>query len=100
MAVEGALMATPSAQQIRQTWQLVVEELALPLERLWFTVFAGNDRIPPDEEAERLWIEMGAPRDRVLRFGEKDNLWVMGDSGPCGPNSEITVYIGDDLAAM
>ena len=88
------------AEAIRLAWQFLTEELALPLERLWFTVFGGNDQIPPDEEAERLWIEMGAPHDRVLRFGEQDNLWVMGDTGPCGPNSEITVYIGDDLAAM
>src|SRR5437763_11068734 len=88
------------AETIRLAWQLVVEEFALPLERLWFTVFAGNDRITPDEEAQRLWIEMGAPPERVLRCGEKNNLWAMGDTGPCGPNSEITGYTGDDLAAM
>src|SRR5437870_1773593 len=85
---------------IRWAWQLLTEEFGLPVERLWFTVFEGNERIPPDDEAARLWVEVGAPPERVLRFGEADNFWVMADTDPCGPNSEITVYIGDDLGKM
>jgi alanyl-tRNA synthetase len=85
---------------IRFAWEFLTTDLALPVERLWFTVFAGSAQVPPDEEAERLWIETGAAPDRVLRFGEKDNFWVMGDTGPCGPCSEITIYIGDDLTRM
>ena len=84
------------AEAIPMAWQLLTEVLGLPVERLWFTVFEGNDRVPPDLEAERLWIAAGAAPERVLRFGEKDNFWVMGDTGPCGPCSEITMYIGDD----
>jgi alanyl-tRNA synthetase len=85
---------------IRFAWKLLTEEFGLPVERLWFTVFEGKDNIPPDEEAEGYWLEVGAPRERILRFGEKDNFWVMGDTGPCGPCSEITMYIGDDLDKM
>ncbi|MGL4649464.1 MAG: alanine--tRNA ligase-related protein, partial [Caldilineaceae bacterium] len=70
-------------------WDLLVNRLELPVERLWFTVYLDDD------EAERLWIETGAAPDRVLRFGKKDNWWAMGDTGPCGPCSEIHFYWGD-----
>ena len=70
-------------------WHLLVDELGLPIERLWFTVYTDDD------EAERLWIERGAAPERVLRFGKKDNWWAMGDIGPCGPCSEIHYYWGD-----
>ncbi len=70
-------------------WDLLVNKLQLPVERLWFTVYTDDD------EAERLWIETGAAPDRVLRFGKKDNWWAMGDTGPCGPCSEIHYYWGD-----
>jgi alanyl-tRNA synthetase len=70
-------------------WDLLVNKLELPIERLWFTVYQD------DEEAERLWIETGAAPERVLRFGKKDNWWAMGDTGPCGPCSEIHYYWGD-----
>jgi alanyl-tRNA synthetase len=83
-------------------WDLLTKEFELPIERLWFTVFAGDDELglPPDVEAEQLWIKAGADPGRVLRFGKKDNFWVMGDTGPCGPCSEITVYLGEDLSKM
>jgi alanyl-tRNA synthetase len=71
-------------------WDLLLNVYKLPLNRLWFTVY--ND----DDDAARLWEEIGAPRERVLRFGEKDNFWQMGDTGPCGPCSEIHYYMGDD----
>ena len=70
-------------------WDLLVNKLGLPVERLWFTVYQDDD------EAERLWIETGADPARVLRFGKKDNWWAMGDTGPCGPCSEIHYYWGD-----
>src|SRR5690349_4905963 len=74
---------------IRLAWDLLVGEMKLDPERLWFTVFEGSDGVPADEEAERLWIAAGARPERVLRFGAKDNFWQMGDTGPCGPCSEI-----------
>ncbi len=88
------------AEAIRLAWKLLIEEFQLPVERLWFTVFKGAGTIPADDEAARLWEEVGADPSRILRFGEKDNFWVMADTGPCGPNSEITVYLGDDLSKM
>ena len=88
------------AEAIRMSWELLTQEFQLPVERLWFTVFEGDAEVAADEEAAQLWINQGADPSRVLRFGRKDNFWVMGDSGPCGPCSEITVYIGDDLSKM
>ncbi|QQS39873.1 MAG: alanine--tRNA ligase [Acidobacteriota bacterium] len=77
-------------------WDFLVNELGLEESRLWFTVFEGDEEVPADEEAERLWIKAGAKPERVLRFGKKDNFWQMGDTGPCGPCSEIHYFMGDD----
>ena len=70
-------------------------KLGLDPERLWFTVFGGDDEVPADEEAAALWIEVGAKPERVLRFGREDNFWQMAETGPCGPNSEINYYLGE-----
>jgi alanyl-tRNA synthetase len=83
---------------IQFAWDFLVKELKVDPERLWFSVFSGDDEVGPDVEAEKLWIEVGAPADRVLRFGRKDNFWQMGETGPCGPCSEIHYYMGDDPA--
>ncbi len=88
------------AEAIKMAWELLTVDFQLPVERLWFTIFEGNDHVPADEDAARLWIETGAPPERILRFSEKDNFWVMADTGPCGPCSEITIYIGNDLDSM
>ncbi|MBX6350383.1 MAG: alanine--tRNA ligase [Clostridia bacterium] len=65
-------------------WEFVTGTLGLPADRLWATVFREDD------EAARLWQEVaGLPPDRIVRLGEKDNFWAMGDTGPCGPCSEI-----------
>jgi alanyl-tRNA synthetase len=71
-------------------WDLLLNVYKLPLNRLWFSVYKDDD------DAARLWEEIGAPKDRILRFGEKDNFWQMGDTGPCGPCSEIHYYMGED----
>jgi len=79
---------------IRFAWDLFVNVYKLEPSRLWFTVFEGDEQVPADDEAARLWQEMGAPPERVLRFTRKDNFWQMGETGPCGPNSEIHYYRG------
>src|SRR5918997_2541109 len=79
---------------IKFAWELLVDVLKLDPARLWFTVFEGDDEVGPDEDAERFWEQVGAPRERVLRFGRKDNFWQMGETGPCGPCSEIHYYMG------
>ncbi|HZH29534.1 MAG TPA: alanine--tRNA ligase [Pyrinomonadaceae bacterium] len=81
---------------IRHAWNLLVNEYKLDPARLWFSVYEGDEEVPADEEAVALWERVGAPKERILRFGRKDNFWQMGDTGPCGPCSEIHYYMGDD----
>ncbi len=80
-------------EAIEYAWELVVDVYGLPVDRLWFTVYTDDD------DAARLWQEVGAPADRILRFDEKDNYWSMGETGPCGPCSEIHYDRGPDPLA-
>ncbi|HEX7333515.1 MAG TPA: alanine--tRNA ligase [Pyrinomonadaceae bacterium] len=80
---------------IKYAWELLVDVLKLDPKRLWFTVYEGDAEVPPDEDAERFWEQVGSPRERILRFGRKDNFWQMGETGPCGPCSEVHYYMGD-----
>ncbi len=82
-------------EAINFAWDFLVNELGLEEERLWFSVFEGDDEVPADTEAEGFWKKAGAKPERILRFGRKDNFWQMGDTGPCGPSSEIHYYGGD-----
>ena len=81
---------------IRFAWDLLVNEFKLDPGRLWLSVFEGDDEVPPDDEARALWEKVGARPERIIGFGRKDNFWQMGDTGPCGPSSEIFHYMGDD----
>ncbi len=81
---------------INFAWDFLINELKLDVNRLWFTVFEGDDEVPADIEARDLWIKAGASPSRILPFGKKDNFWQMADTGPCGPNSEINYYLGDE----
>jgi alanyl-tRNA synthetase len=77
---------------IRFAWEFLTKDLGLDQRRLKATVFTDDD------EAFGLWKSVaGLPDDRILRLGEKDNFWAMGDTGPCGPCSEIHFHQGDDL---
>ncbi|MDE0105906.1 MAG: alanine--tRNA ligase [Bryobacterales bacterium] len=79
------------AQAIAFAWELVTEVYGLPKDRLYVTVFREDD------EAERLWQTVaGVPAGRIERCGEKDNFWQMGDTGPCGPCSEIFYDYGPE----
>jgi alanyl-tRNA synthetase len=83
-------------------WELVTSPkwFAIPTERLYFTVFGGAEvargvTLGPDEEASRYWLQVGAPPERVIPVpGLKENFWAMGDTGPCGPCSEIHYDMG------
>ena len=81
---------------IKFAWDLLVNEFKLDPARMWFTVFGGDDEVAADEDAEKFWEKVGVPKERILRFGRKDNFWQMGETGPCGPCSEIHYYMGDD----
>jgi alanyl-tRNA synthetase len=78
---------------IRFAWEFLTRDLGLDRARLVATVFTDDD------DAFALWKKVaGFGDDRVLRLGEKDNFWAMGDTGPCGPCSEVHFHQGDDLA--
>ncbi len=80
-------------EAIAFAWNLLTQRLALPADRLWVTVHDSDD------EAAAIWTEViGVPADRVTRMGDKDNFWAMGDSGPCGPCSEIFYDHGPEVA--
>ena len=76
-------------EAIGYAWELLTKEFKLSAERLWVTVFREDD------EAEKLWAtKTGVPRERIVRLDEKDNFWQMGETGPCGPCSEIHYDFG------
>ncbi len=86
---------------IAWAWELVTAVWGVDPARLWVTVFAGSEAVGPDDEARRIWAdEVGVAPDRILALGEQDNFWRMGDTGPCGPCSEIHYDLGDDLTSV
>ncbi len=85
---------------IKFAWELVTSEewLGIPKDRLYVTIFEGADGVPRDDEAEGYWIEAGVPKERIFEYGLKDNFWQMGETGPCGPCSEIFYDMGLEAA--
>lgn len=78
---------------ITYAWQFLTEEMRLPKDKLWVTVFREDD------EAYGIWRDqIGIPEERLIRMGEKDNFWSMGDTGPCGPCSEILIDQGESMS--
>jgi len=79
-------------EAISWAWDFVTNYLKLPKERLWITIYHDDD------EAFAYWRQIGVPVEKILRFGEKDNFWgPVGDSGPCGPCSEIHYDLGEEF---
>jgi len=87
-------------EAIQFAWELVTSEewYGLPKDRLYVTIFEGADGVPRDDEAEGYWIEAGVPKERIKEYGLKDNFWQMGETGPCGPCSEIFYDMGMEAA--
>jgi alanyl-tRNA synthetase len=81
-------------------WELVTspEWFGIPKDRLYVTIFEGADGVARDNEAEKFWIETGVPKERIFEYGLKDNFWQMGETGPCGPCSEIFYDMGIEAA--
>jgi alanyl-tRNA synthetase len=91
---------------IAYAWELLTskEWFGIDSSKLYCTVFegdagaGGSTPVPRDDEAEQFWIETGVPKERIFGMGAKDNFWQMGDTGPCGPCSEIFYDLGIEAA--
>ena len=81
---------------IAYAWELITSEkwFGIPKDKLFVTIFNGEGGVPRDSEAYDLWVAQGVSKDRIFEFGAKDNFWQMGDTGPCGPCSEIHYDMG------
>src|SRR5512146_2884681 len=81
-------------------WDLITspEWYGIPKEKLYATIFKGEGAVPRDAEAYKLWLDQGVPKERIYEFGLKDNFWQMGDTGPCGPCSEVHCDIGPEAS--
>jgi alanyl-tRNA synthetase len=81
---------------IAYAWELITspEWYGIDKDKLYVTIFNGEGGVPRDAEAYDLWAAQGVPKDRIFELGAKDNFWQMGDTGPCGPCSEIHYDMG------
>ena len=81
---------------IAYAWELITspEWFGIAKEKLYVTIFKGENGVDRDAEAYDLWLGQGVPKERIYEFGTKDNFWQMGDTGPCGPCSEIHYDMG------
>jgi alanyl-tRNA synthetase len=81
---------------IAYAWELITSPdwFGLPKDKLYVTIFKGENGVERDSEAYDLWLGQGVPKERIYEFGSKDNFWQMGDTGPCGPCSEIHYDMG------
>src|SRR5512136_1603283 len=70
-------------------WDLLVRQWGLPADKMWITIYLEDD------DAFHLWRKIGIPAERIVRMGEKDNFWAMGETGPCGPCSELVIDQGE-----
>lgn len=78
-------------EAIGWAWELIVNEWKLPKDKIWITIYFE------DEEAFKIWKKVGIPEYKIVRMGDKDNFWAMGDTGPCGPCSEIVFDQGEEV---
>ncbi|HEY6306667.1 MAG TPA: alanine--tRNA ligase [Candidatus Angelobacter sp.] len=87
-------------EAIAYAWELVTskEWYGVAKDKLYVTIFKGEEGIPRDDDAEKFWREAGIPKDRIFELGMKDNFWSMGETGPCGPCSEIHFDMGPEAS--
>ena len=85
---------------IAYAWELVTspEWFGIPKDKLYVTIFKGENGVARDAEAYDLWLEQGVPAERIFEMGATDNFWQMGETGPCGPSSEIFYDMGIEAA--
>ena len=82
-------------------WELSTQGFGMDPERIWVTVFGGDEELGlgPDEEAIEVWRRVGVPDERIVHLGREDNFWQAGPTGPCGPCSELYLDRGEDFGA-
>ena len=86
-------------EAIGWAWEFLTEELGLPSERLWITIFEGDENAPEDLEAKEFWMQVGVPEERIFGLPKSENWWgPPGETGPCGPCSEVYYDYGADLS--
>jgi alanyl-tRNA synthetase len=87
-------------EAIAYAWELVTSKdwFAVDKEKLYATIFKGEEGVPRDDDAEKFWLETGVPAERIVALGMKDNFWSMGDTGPCGPCSEMHYDMGPEAS--
>ncbi|HVX34262.1 MAG TPA: alanine--tRNA ligase [Solirubrobacterales bacterium] len=87
------------AESIQWGWELVTQGFGMDPERIWATVFGGDEELGlgPDTEAIEIWERTGIPAERIVQLGRKDNFWQGGPTGPCGPCSELYIDRGLDF---
>lgn len=85
-------------EQIAWSFEFLTKTLELPLERLAVSVFEGDENAPRDEEAAEIWQKVGMPKNRIAYLDANENWWAKGETGPCGPDSEMFYWTGDEPA--
>lgn len=85
-------------ESITWSFTLLTKELHIPTEKLAVTVFAGNNLIPRDETSAQIWKSLGIPEERISYLDEKHNFWIAGETGPCGPDTEIFYWRSNEPA--
>ncbi|MDX6381196.1 MAG: alanyl-tRNA synthetase [Rubrobacteraceae bacterium] len=86
-------------EAIEWAWEFLTQELKLPPERLWITIFEGDEDAPEDLEAKEHWMRVGVPEEHIFGLPKSENWWgPPGDTGPCGPCSEVYYDYGEELS--
>ena len=83
-------------ESINFSMEFLTKELNIPIEKLSVTCFEGDNDAPRDEETAKIWEEVGMPKERIYFFGKDDNWWIAGETGPCGPDTEIFYDTGKE----
>lgn len=83
-------------ESITWSFEFLTKELNIPLDKLAVTVFEGKGNIPRDEESASIWKSLGVSEDRIAYLGEEDNFWIAGETGTCGPDTEIFYFRSDE----
>lgn len=83
-------------ESITYSFEILTNVLKIPVERLAVTVFAGDKDIPVDSESAQIWMNLGIKKEKIAYLGKEDNFWIAGETGPCGPDTEIFYFRSDE----